>query len=386
MTVSKNELFSSQCITGFTLPKLHKGKEWYVGFSAYDPASGKSKRKKYMLNRYKRKKDREAAASIMIHNLIELLKSGWNPFVDSGNPRKFAKIPFIIGQYRDHVKVMADKNVMKQKTAYDYLSRIKVFNEYLEEDGSVVFGYQLDGRTAVNFLDYLFYARDVSARTRNNYRGWLSSFFSWLVERKFVEENPVDGIATLPEDEKFRDALTPADLNRLRDYLGEHDRRFLLACLFEYYTFIRPDELSNVKIGDISIERQTVFVSSAVSKNRRDGLVALNDSIIRLMIELRVFDSPSHYYLFGKGLVPSEKKGGYNLFRNYWNKVRPALKFPKSYQFYSLKDSGIRDLANAQGIVAARDQARHTDIAVTNRYLKKAKEVNEETKHFKGSL
>ena len=53
--------------------------------------------------------------------------------------------------------------------------------------------------------------------------------------------------------------------------------------------------------------------------------------------------------------------------------------------FYSLKDTGIRDLANSAGIVIARDQARHSDISTTNKYLKgEALPVHEETKHFEG--
>ena len=39
------------------------------------------------------------------------------------------------------------------------------------------------------------------------------------------------------------------------------------------------------------------------------------------------------------------------------------------YKFYSLKDAGIRDLANAKGIVVAKEQARHRDISTTNKYL-----------------
>lgn len=75
------------------------------------------------------------------------------------------------------------------------------------------------------------------------------------------------------------------------------------------------------------------------------------------------------------------------MYRNYFNKVRTKLKFPDSYQFYSLKDTGIRDLANAEGIVIARDQARHADISTTNKYLKGADmTVHEETKHFEGNF
>ena len=159
-----------------------------------------------------------------------------------------------------------------------------------------------------------------------------------------------------------------------------------MACLFEYYTFIRPNELTQIKIGDVSIKDQTVFISSSISKNRKDGLVALNDEILKLMIELKIFEHPSQNYIFGKSLKPGDTRAAYNQLRVEWGKMRAALGFPKEYQFYSLKDTGIRDLANAQGIVVAKEQARHSDISVTNRYIKNQMKVNEETKHFKGSL
>lgn len=67
----------------------------------------------------------------------------------------------------------------------------------------------------------------------------------------------------------------------------------------EYYTFIRPDELSNIKLEDIFVKEQKVFISSIISKNRRDGMVGLNDEIIKLMIDLRIFEYSSNHYLFG---------------------------------------------------------------------------------------
>ncbi len=155
----------------------------------------------------------------------------------------------------------------------------------------------------------------------------------------------------------------------------------------EYYTFIRPIELAQIKLEHINLKEQRVFVPGAISKNKRDGMVGLNDTIIRLMIELRVFDRPGCCYLFGKDFRPSEHQAQSRIFRDYFVKVREALRWDMSKQFYSLKDSGIRDLANAEGIVVARDQARHTDISTTNKYLKgDSLTVHEETKHFKGAF
>ena len=70
-----------------------------------------------------------------------------------------------------------------------------------------------------------------------------------------------------------------------------------------------------------------------------------------------------------------------------WARMRKRLNLPKEYQFYSLKDSGIRDLANSAGIVIARDQARHSSVAVTNKYLQgRDRPVHVETIRFKGAL
>ena len=38
--------------------------------------------------------------------------------------------------------------------------------------------------------------------------------------------------------------------------------------------------------------------------------------------------------------------------------------------YYSLKDSGLRDIANAVGIEVAQKQARHSSVQTTNMYLK----------------
>ena len=283
---------------------------------------------------------------------------------------------------------MTSTAALKQKTQTDYLSRLSILIDYNQNlPIPIIYIYQFTRAYVSDFLDHIFLDRDTSARTRNNYRVWLSAFSAWLIEKQYLEKNPVEGIKSLEETEKFRSALEREDLIRLKDYLYKVDRYYLLACRMEYYTFIRPDELSNIRLRDINIKEQKVFIASTISKNRRDGMVGLNDELIKLMIELQIFSYHSECYLFGRDFKPSTKKADSRIFRENFIKVRAALKFPKNYQFYSLKDSGIRDLANAEGIVIARDQARHSDISTTNKYLKgQNMTVHEETKHFNGAF
>ena len=387
-SISKRKGASLKNLITYTLPKLHQGKNWYVDFKCYDPVEQKMKRKKYMLDGIEKVTDRKKRATEIITNLTNRLRGGWNPWADASNSRQYTPFADVIELYTKYLEKLFRAKVIKENTLIDYKKRLKVFVEYSDKRyPPMAYIYQLDQLFISDFLDYILIDRDASARTRNNYRIWLSSFCSWLVEKQFLERNPIEKIKSLTEEEKKRAALSSDDLGKLNKYLMKHDPYFLLLCQFEYYTFIRPDELSNIRLCDIHLNEQKVFIASTISKNRKDGMDGLNDTLIKMMLELNIFAHDNNNYLFGKGFKPSAKKSTPRVYREYFNKIRKALKFPDSYQFYSLKDSGIRDLANAEGIVIARDQARHADISTTNKYLKgTSMTVHEETKRFKGKL
>ena len=383
-TAKKN--LSIRDIIGYTLPRLHTGKSWYIDFFAYDPTIDRLKRKKYMLDRYN-KKERKLIATVLITNLTQKLIAGWNPYINNDKARSYTTWEAVIKRYTDYIKVSEGKKMLKSKTATDYRSRLAVFLSYLEESKvSIKYVYQFNKTVVVDFLDYIVFDKERSAKTRNNYRTWLSTFATWLVDRQYISENYVEGIKMMKEQEKFRDNIKAEDLHKLKEYTRVARPSFYLACMMEYYTFIRPEELRHIKIGNISIKNQCITIPAEVSKNGKEQTVALNDTILKVMIDQGVFNYASSDYLFGKDVRPGREQIAVNRFRQEWCRVSKALNFPDTYQFYSLKDSGIRDLANAEGIVVARDQARHSDISVTNKYLKSPRVANEVTKHFSGEL
>lgn len=370
-------------VLGFTYPKLHTGKSWYVDFFSLDPATGTMRRKKYMLDSIGKVTERRKRAQEMIESLLKLLRSGWSPWVNVDDNRGYTLLEEALEKYEKSLEKLP-----KLKTRQSYSSRLNVLREYIKS--RVIppkYVYQFDASFVSDFLDWLYLDRDVTGRTRNNYRGWCSSLAAYFIEREYISTNPVVKIKVVPEDAKKRQPLTAEMLQSLRNYLKENNPIFLLACMMEYYTMIRPEELSNLRIKDISLKEQSVFVAAEFSKNKRDGKVGLNDELIKLMLDIELFKWPDDCYIFGDKLRHCMKKASSEIFRREWKKVRAALKWKDIYQFYSLKDSGIRDLANAKGIVIARDQARHTDVSTTNRYLQgRDMPVHDETKHFKGSL
>ena len=388
MFSSSEELIKLKEVTEWTYPVLHRGRQWYVDFQAYDPARGIMRRKKFQLDRFKTRKAKVAMGMELIAALVQKLKAGWTPWVNAGRTRQFTPWEQAMERYKQYLETAVDKGQLKAKTAYDYGSRLRSLEQYQEETGNVIGQVSQFNRSwVVDYLDYLIYDKDVSARTRNNHRTWLSALGTWLVDRQFLTVNPIEDIRMLREEEKHRDPLSHRQLKQLKEYLEKENPWFLLCCMMVYYANIRPEELRNIRLGDISIKHQTVTVRAEISKNRKTQTVGLHDEVVRLMVALRTFEGTTNEdYLFGEDLRPGRKQTYINQFRYEWKKVRQALHWDDRFQFYSLKDSGIRDGINAMGLVTARDQARHSDVAVTNLYAKTSNEPDEKTKHWGGEL
>ena len=368
-------------LVGYTYPTLHKGKKWFVDFFAIDPANDCMKRKRYYISNDLKIAEKKKRAAEIIEILTKQLSQGWNPWVSTDDSRGFVLFELCLQRYLNYVERMS-----RMKTRQSYRSRVNILKEYI--DTLVVpikYAYQFDSSFCNDFIDYIYLDRESSPRTRNNYRGWLYGFAEFLLARNYISSNPVEHIKIIPEHEKYRKDLTTEMLQTMEKHLMEKDKPFYLACMMQYYTLIRPGELCRLKIKDISLKKQSVFVSKEFSKNHQDAEVGLNATIIHLMLDLEILNKPGDFYLFGKGFLPNAERVGADQFNKRWKKMREELGWGDCYQFYSLKDTGIRDLANAQGVVVARDHARHRDITTTNKYIQKHG-VQSSTLHFEGGL
>ena len=284
----------------------------------------------------------------------------------------------IIIRYRQHLARMG-----KQSTRDDYGKRLSMLERFASMNGITA----VENLDFVAFLDWVYIERGVSPRTHNNYRTWCRSFCKWMLHQHIIATDPMTDIPPLKEPQKMRQPIPSSVLRLVKAHLENRDRYFLLAVMMEYYCFIRPDELSNIKIGDIETKAHGIYINAEISKNGKAEMVGLNRTIVALMRELHVLRSPKGWYLFSYRCRPGATKLDSRMFRDRWARMRKRLGLPKEYQFYSLKDSGIRDLANAEGIVIARDQARHSSVAVTNKYLQgRDRPVHKETIRFKGAL
>lgn len=368
----KNPTTSLKEIKSYTPPKLYTGKEWYVGFMAFDPAKADMRRKKIKLNHVEKITERRKYADGLIKRLNEKLMRGWNPWIESEHSKAYDTFNDVVDHYKRYILKMHTDGVHRKDTYTTYLSDINnliAFNDQYRN--KITYIYQFNHDFISDFLEYIYVDRENCAQTRNNYLAFCRTFSTFLVQHRYLKDKPTNGLPMISKRKikKNRTVIAENDMNRLKIYLEKKNKHFLLACYLLHYCFIRPKEMSLLKIESISISNQTLFISSEISKNTTSGVVTLPAKVVELMIELEIFKYPNQDYLFSNSFKPGRDQRSEKQFRDFWSHfVRKDLKFPKTYKFYSLKDTGITNMLKIMDKISVRDQARHASLLTTDMY------------------
>lgn len=379
-------------ILSYTYPRLHTGACWFISFYAYDPAKGMMRRKRIKINSVGTPAERKRFASQLCHRLSTKLEAGWNPWVESEANGGYKLFSDVLIQYRNYIAKLQKDGVHRESTNHDYTCFARIMENWNEQQKVPIrYIYQFDQSFCVRFLDYAYIERENSPRTRNNYLAFLRSFSGFCIQKLFIKEKPTEGLESLGKSmlTKKRKVIAPADMQRLHDWLVENNRRFLLVSYFLHYMLIRPKEIAKLRLCDICIAKQTIYIDDTISKNKRSAFVTIPAKIIELMVDLKYFNAPSTYYIFSKDFRPGPEWVNEKTYRDFWSrKIRPALNFPKEYKFYSLKDTGITAmLRSGYDALSVKEQARHSSLLMTDVYTPQdIRDANPLLLNYKGIL
>ena len=371
----------------FTLPVLREGTEWYIEFYCFDPAQGKLRRKKIKINRIKSIGKRRAYAREVMGRITTQLQRGWNPWIaqDIGDLHLFSDV---CDSYERYIDKMYSSGNYRKETYVGYKSYLRNLLGYIDEH-PIYYMYQLDRAYIVEFLDYIFIDRDNGGQTRNNYLSWLSNFCGWAVDKCYLTTRPTDGIPYIDKKHlrKKRQVIPTNIVKQISLYLKQNDPYFLLACQLLYNCFIRPVEMTRLRVGWINIKAGTITIPADAAKNRETQVVTVPKKVLAHAIELGTFHAASQDFLFSIDLRPGDHQVDPVIFRHHWGVVRKALNLRPEWQFYSLKDTGITEMLDRNiASIAVRDQARHSSLAITEVYTRHLQRANEQVLSWEGSL
>lgn len=374
---------------GYTLPVLRETKtDWYIEFYAYDPEIGKMRRKRIKVNRIKGVVNRRNYVRDAITRLYDKLRKGWNPWI-AGSVQDLPEISDAFDRYEDHILKMVTSGYYAKETYAGYRSSMNILRQYINNIKSVHYVYQFDKKFCIDFLDYIFIERNNGAQTRNNYLNFLRVLSGFLVEKGYLNSKPTDGIAPISKRlyKKERTCIPLEQVGRIAEYCMEFDKHFLLACYLVYYCFIRPVELTRLRIRDFNLQAGTITIPADCSKNKKRQTITVPKKVLHYAIDLGIFSQAMDDYIFSIRLQPGSVEIDTKILRDHWGKLSKSLKFRKEWKFYSLKDTGITAmLRDNMPAIDVRDQARHSSLDITEIYTDHRDKANLEISRIDGAL
>ena len=357
-------------LVNYVPAELHENKEWYISYYVKNPVTNYLKRKVIRLNRIKSITERRKWAKDILRDLNIKLASGWNPYIESESTKGYQKLIDVMDIF-----IKNKEKELRYDSMRSYVSYIKILKEYLIKLNKLkeLYVISFDRNMAIEFMQHCYMKNNISERSYNNYRDFYRPFFNWCIQLNYCKENPFEKIAKKKEKQKTRIFIDIEAREKLKNYLIVQDYDYFVICMLAYYAFLRPKEISYLRIKEIDLENQKIFVPGAVAKNGKDRIATVPNVLKSYILKMNLDQYDKNLYLFSKGWKPGKIRVDSREIARKWQQMRDVINIPKEMQFYSLRDTGITTMIRS-GVSAdqVRDQADHSSLEITNIYTKHA--------------
>lgn len=342
---------------------------WRIVFRVKIPGKNEMKRFRRRVKPMANRKARLQHAKRICEKINQKLAQGWSPLIDESSTGEYHRFLDVLDKYIAHCNELKKRNALRARTADTYTSMAELLKKYCKAiDQAGMLSMEYGQKFVRRYLDHIYIDKKRSARTTNNYLKVCVTIGNYMVDRGYLTTNTISKIPKMIEQKKKREIIDDHTLRDIVSHLKNHNRAYLTLCLLVYYCFIRRTELTKLKVENISLKDATIFIPAGISKNKKDDTVTIPKPLIPYLVE-HLLKAKQENYVFGQGLQPGEIQLQPKYISDQWAKIRKTLEFKDSYQFYSLKDTGITKLF-LMGIptIKIRDQARHHDIKITETY------------------
>jgi integrase/recombinase XerD len=158
------------------------------------------------------------------------------------------------------------------ETTRRYLSSLKIFNQYLGDNGCNIL--DVDRDLLRNFINYLRNDRKVSQRTIETYFAAMASFFGFLEYERHIDKNPVPEVRKRylrkykdNDDGQTRRLISIDEMAKLINSTMDVRDRAIITLLAK--TGIRRNELIKLDIDDIDWLEQNIRLKPTPKRTNR---------------------------------------------------------------------------------------------------------------------
>ncbi|MFX3637071.1 MAG: tyrosine-type recombinase/integrase [Candidatus Pristimantibacillus sp.] len=272
---------------------------------------------------------------------------------------------------------IADKKYknLSIKTVEGYVSVLDMFQDYCTSN-EIVSVHNLSAQTIKSFLMQL---QGNNPTSRNNKLRILKNFFNWLQENEIISEkqNVCKKVSYAKEDIEIQ-PFSDYHIDQILGYLRRIKQRQQTYYAIREYTIIvfllgtgvRLGELVSLKWSDIDFKGGS---ASILGKKRELSSVPLTERLSKELAEYRVY-CEQHFDGLGVYVFPTDKNTQLQSesIKTIFKRLKKAMNFKDvRLSCHTFRSTfAVRCIQNGMDAFTLQRLLRHTDISMTNRYVR----------------
>lgn len=363
-----------------------KTKRWYIEFSAWDRSKNKLVRKRPTedLNRIKNLNQRFIQGEQIVRIINGQLRDG----KVLGKLIVAPKPSTLLLEAVDYVREQKKIEGYRKNYYRSFLQLHTNLTNWLKYRKIPDFNIKEFDRTDATLLKHwLTVEKKLSNKTINNIFANLGIVFNYIEKQngKLFKQNPLDTIDRLPVVVKKHSAFTDEQIIVIKKAIAAKIKNssprnapgytsLNLFISFIYYTLARPNEIMSLKVSDIQLDQNRIYIRGEDSKNKRDEYVPVPDALQMAIRESKITTYPHNHFIFGAKGIPSPKKVNANFFWLKHNKILKEINYlalNPNFTLYGYKHSGAISLYKAtKDVKLVQQQCRHQSVSQTDAYLR----------------
>lgn len=174
-------------------------------------------------------------------------------------------------EINDYLAYLKDIKRYSEFTVENYERDLKSFKKYLDDDGELSY-LTIDKYQIRDYISLKLQNNSLKQRSLNRHLSALRGFYSFLVDNKKIEANPFTLIRSLKVEKKLPQVLSEGQIKELYNYKTSKDdllnyrNQLMIRLILD--SGLRLSELINLKLSNINIEENMLFVRGKGNKDR----------------------------------------------------------------------------------------------------------------------
>ena len=140
----------------------------------------------------------------------------------------------------------------------------------------------------------------VSPRTYNNNIKFARALFSWAIEKSYARINPFEHLKQKKAQGKDRTIIPKEVRDRIVAYFREKNPAFIIVMQLVYKSFLRPVEITRVKVEQLNFEKHCIEMKGSQKKNGKDHNCRMDEQLEALLRD-HIRGAKPDDFVFGAG-------------------------------------------------------------------------------------